>query len=58
VKEVATFFKPYTAIERIALIWKRVQELQGQLRTMLDEDFDALYVYLAELVLRCKHEVD
>lgn len=43
VKEVAAVFKPYTAVERIAIVWKRVQESQGQLRTMLDEDFDALY---------------
>lgn len=42
VKEVAGVFKQYTAIERIASVWRRVQELQGMLRTMLDEDFDAL----------------
>lgn len=42
VKEVAAVFKQYTAIERIATVWRRVQELQGTLRTMIDEDFDAL----------------
>lgn len=43
-KEVAAVFKQYTAVERIATIWKRVQELQAQLRTLVDDDFDALWV--------------
>lgn len=43
-KEVAAVFKQYTAVERIATVWRRVQELQGNLRTILDEEFDALFV--------------
>ena len=37
-------FKSYTAVPRIARVWKRMQEIQSQLRTQLDADFDALYV--------------
>lgn len=43
-KEVAAVFKQYTAVERIATVWRKVQELQGNLRTILDEEFDALLV--------------
>lgn len=36
--------KQYTAVERIATVWRRVQELQGTLRSILNEEFDALFV--------------
>lgn len=48
-KEVAAVFKQYTAVERIATVWRRVQELQGHLRTILDEEFDALLVLVLSL---------
>ncbi|KAF8313077.1 hypothetical protein DL93DRAFT_2137978 [Clavulina sp. PMI_390] len=44
-REVAAVFKQYTAIERVNTVWRRVQELQGSLRTMLDEDFDAFFLH-------------
>lgn len=37
-------FKPYTAVPTIAQVWRRVQDIQGQLRTKVDTDFDALCV--------------
>lgn len=44
IKQVSVSFKSYTAVPRIARVWKRMQEIQSQLRTQLDADFDALYV--------------
>ncbi|KZO91109.1 hypothetical protein CALVIDRAFT_542078 [Calocera viscosa TUFC12733] len=43
VKQIATSFKPYTSVDKIALGMKRMQELIGQLRAELDEDFEAFY---------------
>jgi hypothetical protein len=37
-------FKPYTAVPTIAQVWRRVQDIQGELRTKVDADFDALCV--------------
>ena len=45
VKQISTAFRPYISIPRIAQIWKRIQEVQGRIRGILDEDFDALCVY-------------
>ena len=43
VKQISdTSFKTYTAVPRINKVWKRIHEIQGQLRTQLDGDFDAL----------------
>jgi hypothetical protein len=42
VKQIATFFRPYTSVDRIASAWKRIQEFQGRTRTIVEEDFDAL----------------
>jgi hypothetical protein len=39
-------FKSYTAVTRISHLWKRIAEIQQQLKTQLDADFDALYVSL------------
>ena len=44
IKQISVSFKSYTAVPRIARVWKRMQEIQSQLRTQLDADFDALYV--------------
>ncbi|KAG8859608.1 Vacuolar protein sorting-associated protein 53 [Serendipita sp. 411] len=41
IKELSNFFKPYSAIERIAAVWKRVQQSQGVVRGLVEEDFDA-----------------
>ena len=43
-KEILSPFKSYTAVPPIARVWKRMQEIQSQLRTQLDADFDSLYV--------------
>ncbi|KAJ7072043.1 Vps53-like protein [Mycena amicta] len=44
VKQISASFKPYMSVQRISQIWKRVQELQGEIRTYLDQDFDAFYL--------------
>lgn len=41
VKQLAIFFKPYMSIERVAVIWKRLQQTQGSIRGLVEEDFDA-----------------
>ena len=43
-KQISASLKSYTAVPPIARVWKRMQEIQSQLRTQLDADFDALYV--------------
>lgn len=40
VKQISASFKPYTSVPRIAQLWKRIQEVQGEIRTMLEADFD------------------
>ncbi|KAF7306010.1 hypothetical protein HMN09_00755500 [Mycena chlorophos] len=45
VKQISASFKQYMSVQRISQIWKRVQELQGEIRTCLDQDFDALRVH-------------
>jgi len=37
-------FKPYIAVPTIAHVWRKVQDIQGELRTKVDADFDALCV--------------
>ncbi|KAF8187487.1 Vps53-like protein [Pholiota molesta] len=45
VKQISdTSFKSYTSVPRINRVWKRIHEIQGQLRTQLDADFDAFYL--------------
>ena len=39
------FLQSYTAVPPIARVWKCMQVIQSQLRTQLDADFDALYVF-------------
>ncbi|KAF8070050.1 Vps53-like protein [Lyophyllum atratum] len=41
VKQISATFKPYTAVQRVAQVWKRIQEIQGDLRNKIDADFDA-----------------
>jgi hypothetical protein len=42
VKQISTSFKPYTSVHRIQQVWKRVQQIQGEIRTQLETEFDAL----------------
>ncbi|KAF8210667.1 Vps53-like protein [Mycena galopus ATCC 62051] len=44
VKQISVFFKPYISVQRISQVWKHIQELQGDIRTHLDHDFDAFYL--------------
>lgn len=40
VKQIGTHFKSYNAVDRIAAVTRRIQEVHGRLRSMLEEDFD------------------
>ncbi|EIW62635.1 uncharacterized protein TRAVEDRAFT_160554 [Trametes versicolor FP-101664 SS1] len=44
VKQISASFKPYTSVQRIAQLWRRIQEIQSELRTMIDADWDKFYV--------------
>ncbi|KAJ8597452.1 hypothetical protein M405DRAFT_454042 [Rhizopogon salebrosus TDB-379] len=44
VKQISTSFKPYTSVHRIQQVWKRVQQIQGEVRTQLETEFDAFYI--------------
>ncbi|KAG6861932.1 hypothetical protein C0995_009882 [Termitomyces sp. Mi166 len=41
VKQISVTFKSYTGVPRISQVWKRIQEIQGDLRSLIDADFDA-----------------
>ncbi|KAG6819237.1 hypothetical protein H0H93_013895 [Arthromyces matolae] len=41
VKQIFTTFKTYTGVPRISQVWKRIQEIQGELRSLIEADFDA-----------------
>ena len=40
VKELSIALKPYTSVPRINQLWRRIQELQGGIRALLEADFD------------------
>ncbi|KAM5534575.1 hypothetical protein V8D89_011779 [Ganoderma adspersum] len=44
VKQIGQTFKPYTSVPRIAQLWWRIQEIQNELRPMIDQDWDKFYV--------------
>ncbi|KAI0829823.1 Vps53-like protein [Trametes gibbosa] len=44
VKQICASFKPYTSVQRISQLWRRVQEIQTELRIMIDADWDKFYV--------------
>ncbi|KAF9010737.1 Vps53-like protein [Cyathus striatus] len=44
IKEISVTFKAYTSVPHISRVWKRIQEIQGELRTQLEGDFDAFFV--------------
>ncbi|KAF9050241.1 Vps53-like protein [Panaeolus papilionaceus] len=44
VKQISGSFKSYTTVPSIARVWKRIQEIQTQLKSQLDGDFDAFYL--------------
>ena len=43
-------FRSYTAVTRINRLWKHINEIQQQLKSQLDGDFDDLYVSLWSLM--------
>lgn len=44
VKQLSESFKPYKTVSRISQCSKRIQDIQGELKSQLDEDFDAFYL--------------
>ncbi|KZT10830.1 uncharacterized protein LAESUDRAFT_755492 [Laetiporus sulphureus 93-53] len=43
VKQICASFKPYMSIHRISQTWRRIQEIQGELRTKIDADWERFY---------------
>ena len=41
VKQLSASFKQYTSVPHIGQLWKRTQELQGEIRTLLESEFDS-----------------
>ncbi|KAG9316811.1 Vps53-like protein [Chiua virens] len=46
VKQLSASFKSYTSVHRIMQVWKRIQQVQGEIRTQLDAEFDSLCVHV------------
>ncbi|KAJ8494966.1 hypothetical protein ONZ51_g1987 [Trametes cubensis] len=44
VKQIGASFKPYTSVRRISELWRRIQEIQVELRSMIDADWDKFYM--------------
>ncbi|KAI0030938.1 Vps53-like protein [Vararia minispora EC-137] len=44
VKEISSFFKPFSSVPRIAQLTRRIQELQGEIRGIIETDFDSYYL--------------
>lgn len=44
VKQISATFKQYTAVNQISQVWRRIQEIQGELRMQIDADFDSFYL--------------
>ncbi|KAJ7594544.1 Vps53-like protein [Mycena floridula] len=44
VTQISETFKPYLSVPRVAQVWKRIQELQGEIRVAIDADFDSFFL--------------
>ncbi|KZT71823.1 hypothetical protein DAEQUDRAFT_744138 [Daedalea quercina L-15889] len=44
VKEIGASFKPYISIQRISQIWRRIQEIQNEVRQKIDADWEKFYM--------------
>ncbi|KAF9022041.1 hypothetical protein BDZ89DRAFT_1070968 [Hymenopellis radicata] len=44
VKQISVSFKPYTTVPRVAQVWRRIQQMQGEIRTLVESDFDKFYL--------------
>jgi len=40
VKEISASFKQYISVPRISQLWRRIQGLQGEIRALIESDFD------------------
>ena len=52
VKELSVAFKPYITVDRVAAMYKTVQERQNQCRGLVTEEFESLSVALPETKLQ------
>ncbi|KAH9935765.1 Vps53-like protein [Fomitopsis serialis] len=44
VKQIGASFKPYTSIQRISQLWRRIQEIQNDVRQTIDADWEKFYM--------------
>ncbi|KAI6033241.1 Vps53-like protein [Pisolithus orientalis] len=44
VKEISAAFKSYTSVPYIARLWKRIQQVTGQVRSQVDSEFEVFYL--------------
>lgn len=44
IKEISAAFKSYTTVPYIARLWKRVQQVTGEVRAQVDAEFEAFYL--------------
>ncbi|KAF9243086.1 Vps53-like protein, partial [Melanogaster broomeanus] len=58
VKQISSSFKSYTSVHRIMQVWKRIQQVQGEIRTQLDAEFDALYLQDPSKPFKIAHITD
>ncbi|KAF5348642.1 hypothetical protein D9758_006764 [Tetrapyrgos nigripes] len=42
VKQISASFKSYTSVPRVMQVWRRIQEIQHELRALIEADFDTL----------------
>ncbi|KAF9227157.1 hypothetical protein BS17DRAFT_449775 [Gyrodon lividus] len=58
VKQISSSFKSYTSVHRIMQVWKRIQQIQGEIRTRLDAEFDAFYLQDPSKPFKTAHITD
>ncbi|KAK0194978.1 Vps53-like protein [Armillaria mellea] len=44
VKEIAAAFKPMISVPRVSQVWRQIQQVQGDIRTIVEADFDKFYL--------------
>ncbi|KAH9839198.1 Vps53-like protein [Rhodofomes roseus] len=44
VKQIGASFKPFTSIQRISQLWRRIQEIQNEVRQKIDADWEKFYM--------------
>ncbi|KAG6877048.1 hypothetical protein C0993_010734 [Termitomyces sp. T159_Od127] len=58
VKQISVTFKTYNGVPRISQVWKRIQEIQGDLRSLIDADFDAFILQDTSKSVKAPHIAD